>query len=48
MPGNRVVEHDGSKVLLVEEDLAASLEGLTIGVEDTPEGARLVVKVSVY
>lgn len=46
MLGDQVVEHGGSKVLLVEEGLAASLEGLTIDVEDVPNDPRLVVKES--
>jgi len=37
------VEHEESKVLLVEEDLADTLQGITIDIEDTPEGARLVI-----
>jgi len=40
---DHVVEHDDSKVLLVEKELADALEGVTIDVEDTPEGARLVI-----
>ena len=41
--GDQVVEHEDSKVLLVEKDLADTLQGITIDVEDTPEGARLVI-----
>lgn len=41
--GDQVVEHEESKVLLVEKDLADTLQGITIDIEDTPEGARLVV-----
>ena len=37
------MEHEESKVLLVEEDLADTLQGITIDIEDTPEGARLVI-----
>jgi Fe-S cluster assembly iron-binding protein IscA len=43
MPDDKVVEHDGSKVLLVKEELANKLESLTLDVEDAPEGARLVI-----
>ena len=43
VPGDQVVEHDGSKVLLVEEGLVASLEGVTLDVEDTPEGPKLTL-----
>ena len=41
--GDQVIEHADSKVLLVEKDLADTLEGITIDVEDTPEGAKLVI-----
>ena len=38
-----MVEYEGSKVLLVEEHLANTLQGITIDAEDTPEGAKLVI-----
>lgn len=41
--GDQAVEHEESKVLLVEKDLADTLQGITIDVEDTEEGAKLVV-----
>jgi len=41
--GDQAIEHEGSKLLLVEKNLAATLQGITIGVEDTPEGAKLVI-----
>ena len=41
--GDQAVEHEDSKVLLVEKDLADTLQGITIDVEDTPEGAKLVI-----
>ena len=40
--GDQAVEHQDSKVL-AEKDLADTLQGLTIDVEDTPRGARLVI-----
>ena len=43
MPGDQVVEHEGSKVLIVEQGLAASLGGITLDVDDTPEGPQLVI-----
>ena len=43
MPGDHVVEHKGSKVLLVDEGLAARFEGTTLDVEDTPRGPMLVL-----
>ena len=42
-PGDQVVEHEGSKVLLVEQELVDQLEGVTIDVEDTPEGPKLAI-----
>ncbi len=41
--GDQAIEHEDSKVLLVEGSLADRLQGITIDVEDTPEGAKLVV-----
>ena len=43
VPGDKIIEHENSKVLLVEERLASHLDGMTIDVEDTPEGSRLVI-----
>ena len=43
MPGDQVVKHEGVKVLLVEEGLAKSLDGMTFDVEDTPEGPKLTI-----
>ena len=40
---DQIVEHEDSKVLLVEKDLADTLHGITIDVEDTPAGARLII-----
>ena len=42
--GDQVVEHEGSKVLLVEEELATRLEGITLDTEDTPEGPKLAIR----
>jgi Fe-S cluster assembly iron-binding protein IscA len=41
--GDQAIEHEDSKVLLVEKELADALEGITIDAEDTPEGTKLVV-----
>jgi len=43
MPGDEIVEHDGSSVLVVEHGLAISLKGVTIDVDDTPGGPELVI-----
>ena len=40
---DQVVEHDGSKVLIVEKELADSLIEVSLDVEDTPEGPKLVI-----
>ena len=37
------MEHEGSQLLLIERNLSASLEGVTIDVEETTEGGRLVI-----
>ena len=41
--GDQAVEHEGSKLLLVEKDLADTLQGITVDVEETAEGVRLVI-----
>jgi hypothetical protein len=41
--GDQTIEHEGSILLLAEEDLADKCEGLTIDVENTPEGTRLII-----
>ena len=41
--GDQAVEHEDSKVLVVERELADTLQGITIDVEETPEGARFVI-----
>jgi len=43
LPGDEVVEYGGSGLLLVEHGLAASLEGVTIDVEDSDGGIQLVI-----
>jgi len=40
-PDDYVVEHEGSKVLLVAHDVAEQLVELTLDTQDTPEGVRL-------
>ena len=42
-PGDEAVEYEGSKVLLVDQRLATRLKGVTLDVEDTPEGPELVI-----
>jgi len=43
MPGDNVIEYEGSKVLLVEDHLASHMEGVSLLVEDTPEGPELLL-----
>jgi len=43
-PGDHVVEHQGSKVLLVASELAPAIQEITLDVEDTADGPRLVVQ----
>ena len=41
--GDQVVEHEGSKVLLVGQELIELLEGVIIDCRRTDEGARLII-----
>lgn len=41
--GDQVVEHEGAKVLLVAPELAPVVEGITLDVQDTADGPKLVV-----
>jgi len=43
LSGDQVVEYEGTKVLIIEPELAADLTGITLDVDDTPEGAELVI-----
>jgi len=43
LPGDKIVEYQGVKVLNVEHTLANSIKGMTIDVDDTPEGVELVI-----
>jgi Fe-S cluster assembly iron-binding protein IscA len=43
VPGDQVLEYEGTKVLLLEPALAFLLGDANIDVQDTPEGPRLVV-----
>jgi Fe-S cluster assembly iron-binding protein IscA len=42
--GDQVVEHEDTKVLLVASELAPVVEGVTLDVQDTTEGAKLVIR----
>jgi len=41
--GDCVVEYEGARVLVVEPGLANNLQGITLDVDETPEGPELVV-----
>ncbi len=43
LAGDEIVEYQGVKVLNVEQKLANNIEGITIDVDDTPEGVELVI-----
>lgn len=43
MPGDQVVRHEGSKVLLVEQVVASRLDGHILDFEDTPDGKNFVL-----
>jgi len=42
-PRDHVVEHEGSIVLLVGQELSDDVDGLTLDTEQTPDGTRLVI-----
>jgi len=42
-PGDLTIEFEGKRVLICEPVLAARLEGITVDVDDTPDGAELVI-----
>lgn len=41
--GDQVVEHEGAKVLLVASGLVPVVDGVTLDVQDTPDGPKLAV-----
>ena len=43
MPGDELVEYDGSAVLVIEQGLASKLKGITLDVDDTPHGPELII-----
>ncbi len=43
VPGDHVVEYEGTKVLIIESELATNLKGIILDVDDTPAGAELVL-----
>ena len=43
MPSDEIVTHNGSTVLVVEQELSARLEGATIDTEGNDEGTQLII-----
>ena len=43
LPGDQIVEYQGIKVLIIEPELAANIKGITLDVNNTPQGAELVI-----
>ncbi|MFC2041491.1 hypothetical protein ACFLTY_04135 [Chloroflexota bacterium] len=43
MPGDKLIDHDGLTVLVIEPEFASSLTGVTIDVDNTSDGVELVV-----
>jgi Fe-S cluster assembly iron-binding protein IscA len=41
--GDQVVEHEGDVLLLIGEEASQPLDGATIDLAETPQGAQLVV-----
>ena len=42
-PDDRTVEYEGTTLLVVEPELADSLENVAIDIEDSPQGCQLVI-----
>lgn len=42
--GDQVVEYGGYKVLLVSRDMASHVDRITLDMDDTPEGLKLLVQ----
>lgn len=40
---DRIIEHDGAALLLVDERLAANINQVTLDVDDGPNGAEIVI-----
>ena len=43
IPGDELVKYNGSTILVVEQGLVANLKGVTLDVEDSVEGSKLVI-----
>lgn len=47
LPGDEVIEYDGSGLLLIGHELVSSLEGITLDIDDTAEETQLVINEKV-
>jgi len=45
-PGDYVVEHNESKVLLVDDELSPQVAGLTMDIDESPSGTALRIRPS--
>jgi len=43
MPGDKTVEHEGSTLLVAEQQLAESMNHLAIDIDDSSEGSHLII-----
>jgi len=43
LPGDQVLEYDGSKILIVDQDVSRCLDGDILDIEDEAQGKSLVV-----
>lgn len=43
-PGDSIIEHEGSKLLLLEQEVAELLKEATLDVQNSPDGPALVVQ----
>ena len=41
--GDQVIEHEGSKLLVAEKEIANELQGVTMDIEGTPDGNKFVI-----
>ena len=41
--GDEIVEHNGKKVLMVDQSIGNLLDGVTLDVVETPDGRRLTI-----
>jgi Fe-S cluster assembly iron-binding protein IscA len=47
MPGDKIIEYEGSGLLLIGHELASSLDGITIDIDNNAEGTQLVISEKV-